>query len=92
MADTMDFKYGDLVTECGQCGHIDTIDTYITSGIDIMLFNKHDSFFRVKCTNCGAEITVRLVPSANADEDIITPVTVNNDEELPQESPSEETI
>jgi len=84
------FKYGDLVVECAQCGNVDTIDTYISTGIDVMLFNNPESFFRVKCTSCGSELTVRLIPSSNVDEDIIEEEIKH--EEFPQETHTEETI
>ena len=93
----MDFKYGDLVVTCGQCGNTETLDTYVTDGIDIMLFNKHDSYFRMKCTSCGSSLDIRLVPSKDADDDILTTtdeeiINTEVNEELSQENPIEEII
>jgi uncharacterized Zn finger protein len=89
----MDFKYGDLIIKCYQCGSVQLVEELIDQGRCIYLFNQDDSSLKLHCPECDTTMEMRIVPNekANAEfaEDI---VEIASDEELQEESPAEETV
>jgi ribosomal protein S27E len=82
-----DFKYGDLVIKCHQCGNEELIEELVTDGRAIYLFNNNDSFLKLHCTKCDITMEMTLRPSTNPpDEDILI------DEELQEEITQEEDL
>lgn len=97
----MNFKYGDLIVKCGQCGDEQLIEEAVTDGRAIYLFNDTDSYLRLKCDKCETSMEMRMRESTNIDPDLliedatILEETVNpivQDEELPKEVTTEEVI
>jgi ribosomal protein S27E len=81
-----DFKYGDLIVKCHQCGNIQVVEELITDGRAIYIFNKKDSWFRLSCPECNITMEMSMRPSVNVEIEEV------KNEELPQESSSEETV
>jgi len=70
----MDFKYGDLVIKCHQCGEIQEIEHLVTDGRCIYLFNKDDSYIKLHCPKCDITMEMCIMPNAEANtaaEDIV---------------------
>ena len=91
----MDFKYGDLVIKCHQCGDEEILEEMITDGRAIYLFNKNDSYLRLHCSKCDITMEMSIIPSKVADDAEILEETKNEvieNEELPEEVAAEEVI
>jgi ribosomal protein S27E len=88
-----DFKYGDLTIKCHQCGLEQVIEELVTDGRAIYLFNNHNSFIKLHCPDCDITMEMSLKPNDVANKEIEDNVEdIVPDEELPQESPTEETV
>jgi len=89
----MDFKYGDLIIKCHQCGNEEVIEELVTEGRAVYLFNNDDSFLKLECTKCNITMEMKLVrttsPEKPDDEDIIEEI---KNEELQKETPKEEDL
>lgn len=94
----MDFPYGDLVVICNQCGNKQVLETMVTDGRAIYLFNKNDSYLKLKCDKCGASMEIRMEPNTDIGSEDLTepqssePIIETNNEEFPEKSPTEESI
>lgn len=90
----MDFKYGDLIIKCHQCGGEELVEESITDGRAIYLFNTHDNYIKLHCPVCNITMEMSIVPSKNApEEDVIeTETIIESNEELPKEVTAEETV
>lgn len=77
---TMDFKYGNLVIKCHQCGGVQVIEELVTEGRCLYLFNKADSYVKLHCPDCDITMEMVILPDdeANASDD---EVNTDNDEE-----------
>ena len=64
----MDFKYGDLIVKCHQCGGEEVIEELVTDGRAIYLFNREDSFVKLNCTKCDITMEMRIRPNVEANE------------------------
>lgn len=96
----MDFKYGDLIVRCGKCGEEQLIEEMVTDGRAIYLFNQVDSYLKLNCPKCDISMEMRMVESKNVDPELLIEEaqiveeinkTIEN-EELPQESSTEEIV
>jgi len=54
------FPYGDLVKICRKCGHIQTLDKQIKSGIQITLLTNTQSFLHLECEKCDSGMELRF--------------------------------
>ena len=101
----MDFPYGDLVVICNQCGNKQVLETMVTDGRAIYLFNKNDSYLKLKCDKCNASMEIRMEPntedlteshgdreSQSSEPKNSEPIIETNNEEFPEKSPTEESI
>ena len=62
----MDFKYGNLIIKCHQCGDVQVIEELVTDGRCIYLFNKADSYIRLRCPVCDITMEMCIVPDEEA--------------------------
>ena len=99
MSGGTDFRYGDLIIKCHQCGNIKVVEEMVTDGRAIYLFNKKDSWLRLTCPECNITMEMCLIPneSANAEiEDVIVASPeielIETDENFSKESPTEKNI
>ena len=99
MSGGTDFRYGDLIIKCHQCGNIKVVEEMVTDGRAIYLFNKKDSWLRLTCPECNITMEMCLVPNENANaeiEDVIVASPeielIETDEKLSQASPTKETV
>ena len=61
----MDFKYGDIILDCPQCGTRTILAENLVDGRAIYLFQRHDSYVRLECPNCKIALEMRMIESAN---------------------------
>ena len=91
-----EFKYGDLIVKCHQCGGEEILEALVTDGRALYLFNHDDSYVRLNCPKCNITMEMKMIPSVNPPEDIvddfIEDVTPIENEELPQEVTAEEVV
>lgn len=92
MAGGTDFKYGDLIIKCHQCGNVKVVEEMVTDGRAIYLFNKKDSYLRLICPECNVTMEMCLVPNEKANAEIIDIELIETDEKLSQASPQEEVV
>jgi len=90
----MDFKYGELIVKCHQCGDVQILEEYVTDGRAIYLFNKDDSYLRLHCPKCDITMEMCLQPSKIEDAEIIeeTSKEIKEDEKLQEEITTAEVI
>jgi len=55
-----DFKYGNLVVKCHQCGGEELIETMVVEGRAIYLFNKTESFVKLHCPKCNIDMSMKI--------------------------------
>jgi len=62
----IDYKYGDLYILCSK-GHKTRIGENVDTGLQLLLFNKENSFISLNCPECDKEynLTLRLLPAEN---------------------------
>jgi hypothetical protein len=93
---SMDFKYGDLIIKCHQCGEVQVVEELVTEGRCLYLFNKDDSYIKLHCPKCDITMEMSIVPNeaTNAEaEDVIEDATIEDtNEELQEASIPEETV
>lgn len=61
----MDFKYGDIILDCPQCGTRTILAENLVDGRAIYLFQRHDSYVRLECPNCKIALEMRMIESTN---------------------------
>lgn len=61
----MDFKYGDIILDCPQCGTRTILAENLVDGRAIYLFQRHDSYVRLECPNCKVALEMRMIESTN---------------------------
>lgn len=99
----MDFKYGNLIIKCHQCGEEQLIEELVTDGRCLYLFNKDDSYIKLHCPKCDITMEMRIIPDveanaeyaddlANVEMSVVNEDEIVVNEELQENSPSEETI
>ena len=97
------FKYGDLIIKCHQCGNEEIVEELVTDGRAVYLFNHDESFLKLHCTKCDITMEMSLKPSANppldeedvTDAEILDESTDENyveDEKLQEEITEEKNI
>ena len=62
----MEFKYGNLVIKCHQCGEVQVIEELVTDGRCLYLFNKDDSYMKLHCPKCDITMEMCIVPDEEA--------------------------
>lgn len=88
-----DFKYGDLIIKCHQCGKIQIVEELVTDGRAVYIFNKKDSWFRLHCPDCNITMEMSIQPNEKANAEIKDEVElIETNEKFSQESPPEETV
>lgn len=92
----MDFKYGDLIIKCHQCGEVQVVEELVTEGRCLYLFNKDDSYIKLHCPKCDITMEMCIVPNEGANAEYEDATVVENestkDEELQEASIPEETV
>ena len=62
----MDFKYGDLIIKCHQCGEVQVVEELVTEGRCLYLFNKNHSYVKLHCPKCDITMEMCIVPNEEA--------------------------
>jgi transcription elongation factor Elf1 len=95
----MEFKYGDLIIKCLQCGGEQVLEELVTGGRAIYILNNTDQYLRLHCPDCNISMEMRMRPSENIDDELkdeeitnIEELKTTNDEELPKEGTEEEVV
>lgn len=96
MENKVDFEYGDLYVVCSK-GHKTKMGENIPTGIQFLLFNKHEQFIELSCPECDKEYTLKfqLFPAENPpapeieDAEIIEEEITNEIQNELQESTAE---
>jgi hypothetical protein len=84
-----DFEYGDLVVQC-KCGRTQVITKGIEKGLQLVITNKKASFIQLKCDECDAEVTLRLIEGVKPEPVINT--EEKTDEVVQEESKQEQSL
>lgn len=94
----LDFKYGDLIVKCHQCGAKTILEEAVTDGRAIYLFNKNDSYLKLHCDKCNITMEMCMEPSVSVNIPTVEEELKSDKieeveyEELPQEAPTKEIV
>ena len=87
----LDFRFGDLIVKCHQCGYTEVMESMVTDGRAVYLFNKNDSYLKLHCPKCDITMEMRIQPTANVDEPDELEKT-KEDEKLSEDIAEKETV
>lgn len=88
----MNFKYGDLVVKCHQCGGEEILEPLVTDGRALYLFNHDDSYLKLTCTKCDITMEMKIIPNEKANEELKDIIIEETNEELQGETVEAETV
>ena len=69
----VEFEYGDLHVKCS-CGHDNLVHANISTGINLYLINRSDSYIKLQCEECNHLMEMMLLPAINPPIQDVEPI------------------